>query len=88
MLRVELVLQEGKCQILVASEGGEHGTHPEVATSGQTGETDDLVVRLAQPGDLPAAQIVDGRERVGRRDAERDCDTTAPRTRGWRRLAR
>jgi len=37
-------------------------THPEVATSGETGETDHLVVRLAEPGDLPAAQIVDGRE--------------------------
>ena len=62
----------------------ELGTYPEVATSGETGETDDLVVRLAQPGDLPPAQVVNGRKRVRRSDAERDGDTTATRTGGWR----
>jgi len=63
-------------------------TYPEVAAAGQAGEADHLVVCLAEPSDLPPAQVVDGRERVRRRDTESDGDASAS-DRGLRaRLAR
>ena len=52
-------------------------THPEVPAAGQASETNDLVVRLVEPSDLPPTQVVDGRERIRSRDAERDRDTAA-----------
>lgn len=74
VLRVELVLRGEKSVPMYGKTRA--CTHPEVSAAGQAGETDDLVVRLAEPGDLPAAQVVDGRERIRRRDTERDGDTT------------
>jgi hypothetical protein len=50
-------------------------TYPEVPTARQTSETNNLVVSLAEPGNLPPAKVVDGRESVRRSDTKGDSDT-------------
>ena len=61
-------------------------TYAEVTTPREAGKTDDLVVGLAKPGYFPATQIIDGCERVRRRDTERDSNAAVADARG-RRLA-
>src|SRR5258708_426703 len=78
---------KAKSQSHVRRRSGRDDAYPEVPAACQPCEAYDLVVRLTKPSDLPAAQVVDRRERVRCSDAERHGDSGLLDTIGCR-LAR